>query len=218
MSARRRPDLGGELLATGTELLELGEELVEGAEPPVPRRSSTRPAPNRLPPSLRRSANRPAGPRTRRPSARLMAAARGGLLTDANTRKGTAGRRAVDRVVYERRLARGRRRAPTTTARAAAGHGGPPPPGSITAMFRDAGFSRVQNPTLAERRRLNRWNSLVAHMLEGHIQEPTFKSRVRSWRPFRGDRFEWDPEVIKSAWTERTEAGEPLYEYLGRRT
>ena len=217
MSARRRLSLGDEVLEEAAGVLDLGDELAEHAEPAVTGQPSSRPAPNPLPPSLRRSANRRAGPRTRRPSRRLMDAARAGVLSDANTRRGSAGRRAVDRVVYERRLARARRRDASTTARAAAGHGGPLPPGSITAMFRGAGFSRVENPTAAERRRLNRWNSLVAHMLEGHIQEHTFKSRVRSWRPFRGDRFEWDPEVIKSEWTERTEAGEPLYEYTGRR-
>lgn len=56
-----------------------------------------------------------------------MEAAHAGLLTKANTTPGTAGRRAVDAVTYDRRQQRARvaarrRGEPAPTARAAAGH------------------------------------------------------------------------------------------------
>ena len=71
-----------------------------------------------FPRSLRRAANRGAGPRHRLPAQRLLDAADVGLLTRANTRAGTAGRRAVDRVTYLRRRAA----EPTLPPREAAGH------------------------------------------------------------------------------------------------
>ncbi len=122
--------------------------------------------PEPVPPSLRRSAKRPGGPRTRRPSPRLIEAARAGILSDANTRKGTAGRRAVDAVTYDRRQARGRRLG-VATARAAVGHGGALPSASMSAMFRDVGFATVENPTAAERRRVARWNSRAGELRQG---------------------------------------------------
>ena len=168
-----------------------------------------------LPPSLRASANRRARPR-RPPSERLRSAAAAGLITRQNTRKGTAGRQAADAAEYERRQSRGRRLG-ATTARAAVGHGGPLPPASITAMFRDLGFSTVETPTASERRRLNRWNSLVAQLDAGRLLPKGFERRVRAWRPFRGERFEWDPTIVVATMGERRDAGETTYEYAGRR-
>ena len=71
-----------------------------------------------VPRSLRRAANRGAGPRRRLPAQRLLDAAELGLLTRANTKPGTAGRRAVDHVTYLRR----RSAEPTLPPREAAGH------------------------------------------------------------------------------------------------
>ena len=168
-----------------------------------------------LPPSLRASANRRARPR-RPPSERLRSAAAAGIITRGNTRPGTAGRQAADAAEYERRQSRGRRLG-ATTARAAVGHGGPLPPASITAMFRDLGFSTVENPTAAERRRLNRWNSLVAQLVAGRLSPKGFERRVKAWRPFRGAAFEWNAEIITATMGERRDAGETTYEYTGRR-
>ena len=173
--------------------------------------------PDPIPPSLRRSANRPGGPRTRRPSPRLIEAARAGVLSDANTRKGTAGRRAVDAVTYDRRQARGRRLG-VATARAAVGHGGALPSASITAMFRNVGFATVENPTAAERRRLARWNARAGELRQGFITPARFRRLVGSWAEFRGQRLESDPDVVLATLSERSEAGETLFEYVGRRT
>lgn len=168
-----------------------------------------------LPASLRSAANRRARPR-RPPSQRLRDAAAAGLLTRDNTLKGTAGRQAADAVEYQRRQVRGRRLG-AGTARAAAGHGGPLPPAAISAMFRGLGFSIVEDPTAAERRRLNRWNSLVAQLDAGRLSPESFARRVRGWRPFRGEAFEWDASIVTATMAQRGDAGESSYVYEGRR-
>ncbi len=71
-----------------------------------------------LPRSLRRAAARPVPARGRRPSPRLQAAADAGVLTRSNTAPGSAGRKAVDRAVYQRR----RGAEPDVSAREALGH------------------------------------------------------------------------------------------------
>ena len=85
-------------------------------------------------------------------------------------------------------------------------------------MFRGLGFSTVENPTAPERRRLNRWNSLVAQLDAGRLSPRAFERRVKGWRPFRGETFEWDPAVVTATMTERRDAGEDTYRYEGRRT
>lgn len=66
------------------------------------------------------AANSPAIPRYTPPAdSPLVQAAREGLLTRANTEKGSAGRQAVERATY---LGRDARRAPGETAREALGH------------------------------------------------------------------------------------------------
>ena len=146
-----------------------------------------------------------------------MDSARAGILVDANTRPGTAGRRAVDAVAYDRRQARGRRLG-APTARAAVGHGARESGVSLTAMFRGLGFSTVEDPTPGERRRIGRWNSLGAQLEAGRLPPGEFERKVKSWRPFRGERFEWDVAVITTTMTERREAGLPTFEYTGRRS
>ena len=145
-----------------------------------------------------------------------MDAARAGVLSDANTRPGTAGRRAVDAVAYDRRQARGRRLG-APTARAAVGHGARESGVSITAMFRGLGFATVEDPTPGERRRLGRWNSLGAQLEAGRLAPKEFERRVRTWKPFRDAQFEWDPSIITATMDERREAGLPTFEYVGRR-
>lgn len=119
---------------------------------------------------------------------------------------------------YARRQARGRRLG-ARSAREGAGHRAEPlAPAGITAMFEGRGFAMVENPTLAERRRINRWNAYAAHLDAGNITPERFRRLIRSWRPLRGERFESDPEVVLATLTARREAGEEVYEYPGRRS
>jgi hypothetical protein len=85
-------------------------------------------------------------------------------------------------------------------------------------MFRGAGFSRVENPMAAERRRIARWNARAGELRQGQITPGRFRQLVGSWAPFRGDRFESDPAVVLATLAERAEADETLFEYRGRRT
>jgi hypothetical protein len=137
-----------------------------------------------LPRSLRRAANRPAGPRGRRPSPRLLEAARAGLLSRANTAPGSAGRRAVDAVVYGRRLAEAERRArehgqAAPTARQAAGHD--VRRRSISALVQGAGLVVVE-VGLRDSRKIGRHLDLAGAFVDGEISAAAFRARLRSWR------------------------------------
>jgi len=87
------------------------------------------------------AANSPAIPRYTPPAdSPLVQAARDGLLTRANTTKGSAGRQAVERATY---LGRDSRRAPGQTAREALGHRREAP-ASLTGWVTATSGRRVQ--------------------------------------------------------------------------
>jgi hypothetical protein len=115
----------------------------------------------------------------------LLAAARSGRLTRANTWPGTPERRAVDRSVYLRRRAA----RPSATARESLGH---VPPGSIapTASF----FAeRVEGGPLtllvgvairrADLRRVARFDAAVEALRRRRITPHAFERRVSRWAP-----------------------------------
>ncbi len=113
----------------------------------------------------------------------LLKAARQGILTRSNTRKGTAERRAVDRATYlERRKAH-----PELTARQAAGHEGPGdiPPSATVFVQTPSGPVILFDAQLSRRdvRRAGRYLSLVGQLAEGRLSGDAFRARVRPWRP-----------------------------------
>jgi len=178
----------------------------------------TRPvaSPADLPRSARRALNRRANPRKPpKPGSLAYELAASGIATKNNTTPGTKGRQAVDAVTYQRRLARGRRLG-ATTARQALGQGGREAPPPMSAMFRGVGFAVIEDPTEAEVRRLGRWNAEASNLVQGDLSAATFRRRVRSWAPLRGERFEFDPDIVKATLRSRDEAGDPLFVYEGR--
>jgi len=71
------------------------------------------------------------------------------------------------------------------------------PAGSgITTIFKEVGFSLVENPDRAERRRLGRFNARVGELVEGQLSARRFERQVGGWRPLRGMRFENNPAVV----------------------
>lgn len=167
-----------------------------------------------LPASLRRSANRRATPRAA-PPRRLRDAAEAGVVTRRNTKAGSAGRQAADAELYARRQARGRRLG-AASARAAVGHGGPR--FAMSGVFEGRGWIILEDLSPGERRRVARWNALASNLTTGDISATTFRRRVRTWRPLRGERFESDPLVVEAILDQRRQAGLPLFTYPMRRT
>lgn len=174
-------------------------------------------SPADLPRNLRRVADRPAGPRGRRPSDQVQALADVGLLTRANTRPGTAGRRAADAVQYRRRVARGRARGITTARESVGQRVANLAPRVMSAIFRESGYAEVVDPTIGQASRLARYNARVGELVQGQITRQRFRAMVRSWRPLAGQRFEWTPTVVLAILGEREASGEPVFVYLGRR-
>jgi hypothetical protein len=182
------------------------------------------PKPDRLSPKLRHQADRPASPR-RKPPADLLAAARRGYLTKSSTVKGTAGRQAADRVIYEKRVAQ--RAKPGRPVREAAGHVGPTTPTATAGVVlarNEAGQPVVLQDVELSRRdvhRAARHASLVRQLLNGRISPRAFRARVQGWAPFivlgppelAGTyRFEPDPDVVPAlAEVARAEGAEVVF-------
>jgi len=169
----------------------------------VPPRSS-------IPPSIRRAAARPAGPRGRRPPRRLLDAAAAGVLTRGNTRKGTRGRQAVDRIVFLRRRAA----APDLSAREALGHRVAGSRDRMATFFADdppRGVT-VAGPdvTIRDVRRAASYLGMVGGLVEAHRRGPDdwsvvaarFRARWRRARPIAGLRPLADPEAVLALATE----------------
>jgi hypothetical protein len=174
-----------------------------------------------LPRSLRRAAARAGGPRGRRPSAQLQAAADAGVLTRSNTAPGTAGRRAVDRAIYERRRAAGQRRG-APTARAALGHETPTQRPTITALVEvPGGIAYLDFAGLGrrDRARIARHDALIGQLVGGTLAPSAFRRRVRGWVPLAtGHRLASDRTAVLAAVGARREAGEDMGPYPERGT
>jgi hypothetical protein len=148
--------------------------------------------PRKLSGSLRSAANHKAKPGQSADPV-LLAAVRGGDLTRGNTRKGTEGRRAVDRAVYLKRIAGLR---PGETIAEAAGHDKPQVRSgrSITALIAGRpGLATVEAPTRGEASRIARWNNLVGKLASGAVTPAQFERRVSGWKPVAGQNLESDP-------------------------
>jgi hypothetical protein len=157
------------------------------------------PKPDRLPRDLRRKANRAATPR-RHPPDDLVAAARRGLLTRANTKPATKGRQAADAAAYSRRAAGA---APGETVRARLGHE-VAVTRSISALFADPPrFKVLQSVTRLDAKRIARYHELTRQLVNrrsyrGRVMTPDrFKRLVSQWRPLSsGERLLADPDAV----------------------
>jgi len=169
-----------------------------------------------LPPDLRRLANRKGIPR-RPPTdrSRLNDAARIGLLTSDNTKKGTRGRQAVDRVTRLKREAQH----PDLTARQALGHRSPSDtPSQISLMVDDPPrFVIIEGLLRRDLRRAGRYDSLVGKLEEHRITPAEFRRRVRSWRPIAGFRFLSDPDAVLALLEERRASDQEVFVYSSGR-
>jgi len=142
---------------------------------------------NPLPRSLRRAAARGAGPRTKPPNPRLVAAFEAGLYGRNDFGPGTAGRRAADAVTYQRR----RRRHPDEPARAAVGHVAPEDrTATWSVIYVDSPPRVLYEAEIARRdaRRVARHLGLIAQLVEARSPERAREvarrvRRVRTWRP-----------------------------------
>ena len=172
-----------------------------------------------LPRSLRRSGNRGAGPRTKAPNPRLVAAFESGQYRRNDFAKGTAGRKAADAVLYRRSQA-GRK--PGQTAREAARHertevrqqrtvsafiNGPQGPRYVEM----AGLSRRDVSRAA------RYDALVSNLKQGRISASAFKRRVSSWRPIAGYTFVSDPAAALAIAEARRAADQEPFVYRNGR-
>jgi hypothetical protein len=146
----------------------------------------------------------------------LLAQARRGELTKANTEKGTPGRRAVDRHQYLKRRAAH----PDLSARQALGH---PKPGdsrpTISLMVEDdPRFIVIETDNRRDLRRAARYDNLVSQMASGRLSPEAFRRRVCSWRPIGEFRFLSDPDAVLAI-IEARRAGElDLFVYSSGRS
>lgn len=139
-----------------------------------------------FPPSLRSAANlRATRGRPPRPGTKLYEAAAAGILTDANTRKGSRGRQAVDAVAYRtRRAAR-----PTTTAREALGHAPPgseAPRASFFAKREEGGDIQLLVNVVVRRAdvsRIAKHDSALRRTASGRYEPGAFRRRFGRFRP-----------------------------------
>lgn len=212
--------LGGDLTAAfgPSGRPDRGLQRLLASRPSSVARRAARRTPDPLPRSLRRAADRPAVRRGKRPNQRLIDAANAGILTRSNTRSGTAGRRAVDAVTYDRRQERARvaarrRGEPAPSARAAAGH-----------SYRGARFfgvpttSGLADIAVTSRREASRVGLYlhdVGDLVWGEVSDRAFAAkwgrRVRS-----AGGFELQPDPAKVRALLRTEPPPPVrYERRG---
>lgn len=169
-----------------------------------------------LPLDLRRLANQKGVPR-RPPTdrSRLIDAARRGILTSGNTKKGTRGRQAVDRITRLKREAQH----PELTARQALGHRSPSDtPSQISLMVDDPPrFIVVEGLTYRDLKRAGRYDSLVGKLQEHRITPTEFRRRIRSWRPIAGFRFLSDPDAVLAVLDERRASDQEVFVYSSGR-
>jgi hypothetical protein len=169
-----------------------------------------------LPPDLRRLANRK-GVLRRPPTdrSRLTDAARVGILTTGNTKRGTRGRQAVDRVTRLRRKAA----RPGLTARQALGHRSPSDLPSQISLMVDGPprFIIVEGLTYRDLKRAGRYDSLVGKLQEHRFTPAEFRRRIRSWRQIAGFRFLSDPDAVLALLDERRASDQEVFVYSSGR-
>jgi hypothetical protein len=163
---------------------------------------------------LRRLASQPALSRRQlgkgRLSPDLLAAARNGVLTKANTAKGSQGRQAVDRVKgYEPRA---RRTVPGETVRARLGHA-PAPEVVWSAVPTTSGVIEVFTATRRESSRVGVYSHDVGLLLDGDLDPRDFE---RKWHRRKRDigsdvELEWRADVVVVLMAAAGPAPQPFY-------
>lgn len=150
-------------------------------------------------------------PRRREIDPALLAAARRGELTNANTRAGTPERQAVDRVKYLRRRAAH----PERSARQALAHPAPGDrPGSISFMVDDPPrFVLVEGLSGRDLRRAGRYGRLARELESGRLSHAAFRRQVGAWRPIAGFRFLSDPDAVLALVEDRRAADLEIFYY-----
>ena len=167
-----------------------------------------------LPPNLRRAANRKSE-RGRSSSERLAAAAEVGILTRGNTRPGTTGRQAVDRVTYRRR----KQKHPDLTARQALGHAkATDRPPKISLLVDDPPRQIIlEGLSRADLSRAARYDNAVSQLANGRLARASFKRRFSTWRPIAGYTLLADPDAVLALLEQlRAEDREPFILDSGR--
>jgi hypothetical protein len=139
----------------------------------------------------------------------LLARARRGELTRANTEPGSPERSAVDRVVYERRRAR---TVPGETVRARLGHA-PAPEVVWSAVPTTLGVIDVFTTTRRESSRVGTYSRDVGLLLAGDLGSKDFR---RKWSRRRRDvgpdvELESDPNRVIALMAAAGPAPEPFY-------
>jgi hypothetical protein len=167
------------------------------------------------PREFRRRANRLALSRRQlgkgRLSPDLLAAARNGVLTKANTAKGSQGRQAVDRVKgYEPRA---RRTVPGETVRARLGHA-PAPEVLWSAVPTTSGVIEVFTATRRESSRVGAYSHDVGLLVDGDLDPVDFE---RKWRRRKRDigpdvELEWRADVVFALMAAAGPAPQPFYQ------
>lgn len=154
---------------------------------------------------LRRAAERPAL-RGTGPSERLILAAKEGLITRHNTREGSRGRQAVDRITYLKR----KKARPSLSPSEASGHERPEVRArrAISVLLdRPDPFVILEAPTRREASRAGRYADLVGKLGAHRISPNTFERMVSAWQPIRDERFLSDPNRVLAV-MEARRAGE----------
>jgi len=171
-------------------------------------------------PALRSAANRRAVPRKPpKDDSVLVQAARAGILTDANTKPGTRGRQAVDRVSFQKRKAS----RPNLPAREALGHQVAGTRPRIASFYADnpPRFVIVEGISARDIQRAGRYMGSIGALLDARARGGTdwaevaraFERRFRRWAPIAGLNLLADPNaVVALAESQRAEEQEIIFD------
>ena len=161
------------------------------------------PARRDLPPKLRRQATRPALSRRQLSRGKLpvelLNAARGGLLSDSNTARGTQGRQAADAAAYRPRA---RRTSPEESVRERLGHA-PAPTVTWSEVPTTTDLREITTETRRQSSRVGLYSEDVRLLTYGELDVGEFSAKWRRRkREAGGFELEWDGEkvlVLKAA-------------------
>lgn len=87
----------------------------------------------------------------------------------------------------------------------------------MSTILAGTGWTVLEDLSRAERVRIARYAALSSNLTTGDISPQTFRRRVNSWAPIRGELFESDPSVVLAILDDRRQGGEETFEYRGRR-
>jgi hypothetical protein len=173
-----------------------------------------------LPRSLPRAANRPAIPRKPpQDDSPLVQAAWSGTLTKDNTKRGTRGRQAVDRVTFLKRKAAH----PDLSTREALGHRVAGSRPRVASFYADnpPRFVIVEGISMRDIQRAGRYMGSVGALVDAHRRggsewsqvASAFERRFRRWAPIAGLNLLANPDaVVVLAERQRAEEQEIIFD------